>query len=208
MQYLGYTYIKKLLLIWNSNLLDILYFIWPPYPGSSLCASATRDSTEHWLFLYGTFCFYSRIRKCNLFIDLTEGECLWNQQLVRGDWLLRVDKYCGEGKADALSWAQSGFQNLLVPLCGLSFPGPEVGLSGCYWRGQERNCLAREGIYGYVGLFQRFAHSFSPTKQLVAGSQRWMVLGAALEALQRRGDGFGPQGQRVMPASKPVFIVE
>ena len=160
------------------------------------------------LFLYGTLCFYSWVRKCNLFIDLTEGECLWNQQLVRGDCLPRVDKYYGEGKADALSWAQSGFQNLLVPLCGLPFPGPEVGLSGYYWRGQEGNCLAREEIYGYVGLFRRFTHSFSPTKQLVAGSQRWMVLGAALEALQRWGDGFGPQGQQVMPASKSVFIVE
>ena len=100
------------------------------------------------------------------------------------------------------------FRTCLCPHVDFPSPGSEVGLSWCCWRGWEGNCSVREEIYGNVGLFRWFTQSFSLTKQLVAGTQRWMALGAALEALQSRGVDLDPRVQQVMPAFKSVFIVE
>lgn len=134
------------------------------------------------------------MRKYNLLIDLTEGGCPWKQQLVRGSRLPKADKHHREGKINALSCPQSGFQNLLVPL---DFPSwPRGALELVLLKRQEENRSAwDEKVYGNVGLFRCFTHSFSLTRQLVAGTQGRMALGAVMAALQRWGDGFGPHDQ-------------
>lgn len=101
-----------------------------------------------------------------------------------------------------MSCPPSGFQNLLVPL---DFPSwPRGALELVLLKRQEENRSAwDEKIYGNVGLFRCFTHSFSLTRQLVAGTQGRMALGAVMAALQRWGDGFRPHDQQGDPICLP-----
>ena len=92
-------------------------------------------------------------------------------------------------------------------LLGLSSLGPEVGLRCCR-RGQE--------LYMVQPVRERFTgkwlilviHSFSLAEQLVAGTRRWMALGAALGALSRDERWIWSPGPTSDGCPKSVFMVD
>lgn len=130
------------------------------------------------LFQHGTFCFCSGIRKCSLFIDLTEGEYPWKPQLVRRGWLSGWINTTGKARQMPCPDSRGAFRSACAPW--LCFPGPR-----CAWVGavkENRNSRAQPGrkrcmgTWVYSGDSLTHSASLGSWRQELRGEEDWVLL--------------------------------